>query len=361
MSAPSGMVNSSSHYLRRFLDLPITELVCSRDSIEISLRDDLRETLAEILLKNDFHRSHNTYSNGECHVQMCEDFQLGIRTFRLIVRDLVKGVTAPMVEATLAEFGLIRTIVLEFPENLGIDPHEAVLRLRDQLAAASMALEQAFIGNSIHLKRMVFNNLYSCMEHRCRTSNKSHLIGRYWLFIAEEDVGFYYFDEKTIRMVVDYYKSHQESFHSPLELSCRIMTAPLPFQKSLAIESWRAGKALSLRWEKARYIAEATDIFEAEHALYESTEYTAYTLAEKRGFFLAFTCPTDIEKELLPEVEAIRDLLEIYFGEGLQYWSPYLKIIKEIPCAERGGAIVEFLGSVIGKGIAEFIKGLLRP
>lgn len=351
-------------YINKFINLPLVEIVKNYNNIELEIIKDLCETLGSTLIKNGYKKhDDDVYSRDDYHFRILPEFHKKGRTLIITLHNLAnRSHKTHVYDTQIEHFGLIRKLCIEFPCSPPIDPKLMLENLRTQVLMAYTALEQAFISNAEQLGRSVFKKLYDCLEAQLNFSNKQDLFGRCWLFIAERDVGFYFFDERIIRKVIKYYRQHQHEIYSPLELTIWIMTAPLPFQKSLAIEAWRAKKPLSLPWIEARYIDEAYKIFLAEVALYTSEKdttfkkYTASTICENRGYFLVVAFPTDIEKEIDPEVTNILPLLKEHFQGGLNEWSPYMAIVKQITKLSHDSGVASFIGTLLGAAVAEYSK-----
>jgi hypothetical protein len=351
------------NYYDSFVLYPINKLIKNQSQIELDLIDDLRNTICNLLVKNGYKKLDDIrYSKNKNIYTILIDFTKGQRSLIITLQNLFYDKKAISIEEKIENFGLIRSFIIQsddcFPKILF---DEIVHKLKNQIIEAYTALENAFLNNYKELDKCVFNNLYSCLKTRLFTNNISHLFGRCWFFISEEDIGYLYFDEEVRRKVINYYKNHQDNIYSPFELTVWIMSEPLPFKKTLAFESFRQKKPLSLSWEKARFISEAPKIFLAEVLLYKSQEYTAYIIANYRGYYLSITFPSNMLNQILPEIEILKHSLSQHFKNGIKKWSPYLKIVKSISTLPKTQRITDIVGTIIGKAAAEFIKSFNSP
>jgi len=354
-------MNSNKHYLDYFLDIPIGRILKEYNTIELQIIEDLVSTISNIFKNNGFTNKNNIFTKIDDHYRLVVDFLKNGRTLIISVHNIIKKNNKVTKQCDINSFGLIKNIILELPNPSPINPDKTIEILKNQTIVAYTALEQAIISNFQNLERDVFKKLYDCLEFQFKISNKKELLGRFWLFISEIDVGFYFFEKKIIEKVIEHYKKNQDETLSPLELTVWIMTAPLPYQKSLAFQAKQIGHPLSLKWKKAKYIEDAEKIFLAEVALYNSEEYTANTICESRGYFLVMACPTEMDKEIFPEVDKVKNSLERYFINGLKEWSPYLKIAKKLSQASDESGVASFIGTVLGKAVSEFLKEISSP
>jgi len=353
-------VKQKNQYLD-LLDMPITKILKEYNKIEKRIIDDLIETIGNILMKNGYSKKNDLFILADEHYKLIFDFLKNTRTLIISLNNIIEKTNRATIQCDINSFGMIRSVILELPNPSPLNPDKVNDTIKSQILMAYTALEQAIISNFESLERKVFEKLYDCLAYQFKISNKKHLLGRFWLFIAEIDVGFYFFDKKNIELVIEHYKSNQDANLSPLELTIWLLTAPLPYKESLAFQAKHAGRPLSLNWKKAKYIGEAENIFRAEVALYDSEEYTGYTLCESRGLYLVIGCPTEIAGEIFPEIRRIEENLTQYFTEGLKEWSPFLKLVKTISHAADESKVAEFVGTVIGNAGPLVIKGLFAP
>jgi hypothetical protein len=348
-------------YLDRYLSLPFARLLQEYNNIELEIINEIVEILDQALKDYGYEKQGEVFSSDKARLRLLTHFIPNNRTFLITIHDLLQNPNRCTKEINIEHFGVIRRIIIESPSPAPIDLDLLAETLKAQVIAAYTALEQAFISNTEDLERAVFKRIYDSIESQLKVKNKSDLFGRIWLFVGEYEVGFYYFDENMIRKVIKHYKEHQIDIISPVELTTWIMIAPLPYYKSLGIEAWRQKKPLNLPWMHVRYINDADKIFEAEVLLFNSESFSSYTISERRGFFLTLACPTEIESQMMPEIIAIQDLLDKYFQEGLQYWSPYVKIIKKLSEIAEESTTASFIGQVLGTATAEFFKNVSKP
>ena len=350
-----GLVN---YYYNKFTQIPLKKLISQYDQIELDIIEDMRLSIADVLRQIGFVPHANVFVKEDFICRFVLDILKGQRS--LVVTFQVsptKGVPK-CEEREVNGFGLIRRVIVE-----GMLPFKArEIRqicncLATRLIAAYAALETAFIQKYEDIDRSVFRNLYGLLETHLKTRGKEHLIGRVWFFIAEDDVGFFYFDVGILRKVMQHYKKQQQGEYSPFELTVWIMSEPLPFEKTLSIETMRQGKPLDLVWSKARFIDEAPKTFLAELFLYSSDSYTAYVCCKCRGFYLSITFPTDIAKDVLKELDAIQGSLDTNFQRGIRQWSPYVRAVKRLSLLSDESRVARFIGTILGKAASELIKG----
>lgn len=283
-----------------------------------------------------------------------QDFIGAERCLLISLKEPQQTVKGADCEAPVEHFGAIRTITVAYPSYLPFESLAAELAARARAAYA--ALEQAFIANAHELHALVFRNIYDCIEAQLSSANKAVHFGRVWLFVGEEPLGNYYFDEAVIRRVIAHYKHNQREFISPVEFTTWIMSVPIPYAKSLGIKSFRAGKPLSEPWSHVDYRNEAERIFDAEVALFGSDSFTSYTPAKKGKYYLNLACPTSIADEVLPEIKRIEPTLEAVFERGLREWSPYVKLLRRITRGVGDAPVIQVVSRLIGGSAAEFIK-----
>ncbi|MDD5542283.1 MAG: hypothetical protein PHX83_03845 [Acidobacteriia bacterium] len=349
-TALHGMTNSNP-YPEKLIGKPLHELLNGYHQIELEIIGDLVNCAQSALVSAGFERRDQNYVRKNLHLSILVEFVGLMRILHLKLQNVGETDTYHTRTATINHFGLIREIHIEAPRHLDNALEGLCNRLRTMVTQAYTALEQAFISSNADLEMKVFRRLYDCVEAQLKNNNKYHLFGRCWFFISEIEEGFYFFNESVLRRVIEHYKLHQDEAISPLELTVWILSAPLPFQKSLAIEAWRQKKFLSLEWVKTRYIDEANKIFQAEIKLFDSKTYTSTTLCERRGYYLVLAMPTELKDRIVPEIMVVKGALEKQFEDGLKEWSPYIRMIRKLSGLAKESTSAPFVGQAVGYAI----------
>lgn len=352
-------------YYDRFAQYPIKKLITDYYQIELNLINDVKDNVTVLLKEAGYVKKAGYENEGDLYLKNNMIYRVDISMVKGERTLLVKIDTTPSnhkirtMEAQINHFGLFRKILLLSSPRLPIYLTTKILDiLKAQILEAYIALEKSLINNYEDLSRYVFRNLYGCLETHLAVTNKPHLFGRIWFAIADEKLLFFYFDIATLRKVIEHYKNknNQDSSLSPFELTIWIMSQPLPFAKTLSFESLKQHKPKSLSWSKVRYMGDAPRTLLAEILLYSSDEYTTYVCCECRGYYLAISFPTPIAKEILPELETLKESLKIHFQNGLKHWSPYFKIVKNLSQITEPLELASVAGTIFGRAAAEFLK-----
>jgi hypothetical protein len=341
-------------YLQQFLQLPLRKLIGAYAGIELRLLDEIGEIVVQRLRDAGFHPTKESYARAHRRVRVFREVIGAERRLLISVKEPEPTVPYRDAEASVEHFGLIRTVTVVYPEYLPFSTLAVDVATHAQAAYA--ALEQAFIANAHELHSLVFRNIYDCIEAQLANAGKLRHFGRIWLFVGEEPLGNYYFDEAVIRRVITHYKLHQREIISPVEFTTWIMSVPIPYAKSLGIRSFHEGKPLSQQWTHVEYRNDAERIFDAEVALFGSESFTSYTPAKKGKYYLNLACPAEIAADVIPEVQRIEPVLEAVFERGLREWSPYVKLLRRVTRGIGDQPIIQVASRIIGGAAAEFVK-----
>lgn len=348
-------IKNYSEYLDYFRNIPLKKLIQGYNKYELEILEDLKMTVRKFLILNGF-KEYNILFINEDKLSISVSYTQELRNFIIHLDCMTKSNANILKESKINNFGYIQNIIIK-SNIISEDTISDLLHLlKNQTNYAYTALEQGFLINSEELSREVFNGLYDYLEGQLKLNNKERFYGRIWFIIAEKNLCYYYFDKSLLKKVIEHYKKNQVAGFSPFELTIWIMTAPLPFQDTLAIKSHEQKKPLTLPFKDVLYQGVADKIFLAEYFLYQSDDYIGYTLFEKSGYFLIVGIPSKIGDEILPEIEEIKNILEIKFAESIKKWSPYIKSINSFFDTSKVLSISEFISTTIAKTISEIIK-----
>jgi len=342
---------------QKWSEWPLQKLIQSYRQIEIDLLRSLTSHLLALLSEERFR------VEGELLVRDDTVWRLSLgmiekgRVLCASLRMLQDHGSAVLAESPVSHFGLIRRVVVQGEAPIGALTVERICdSLSSRVIGVYTALEAAFRNGHAELEDLVFRPLYGVLKTHLAVQGKEHLYGRIWFFIAEPKQGFFYFDADVLGRVIDHYKSNQQSDLSPFELTVWLMSEPLPFEKTLSIDSLRAEEPLSLEWAKARFIRDAPRVLLAEIFLYDSNEYTAYVCAHCRRFYLSITYPTSIAHQIKPELPVLSAMLEQQFKSCVSQWSPYVRVMRRIRTTGQDNRVASLIGTVVGSALREFMS-----
>lgn len=257
----------------------------------------------------------------------------------------------------LNTFGKIGFLSLLYSEDQTIDYLLLLEIIYNQISNYYTALEQVFLDKFEKLTKEVFRPIYGLLEGKLKILGKSQLNGRIWFLISKEDLGLYFFDRDRISEIIKFYKKTQHEEFSPYQLLIWLISSKLPYKQSLAFEAHRQKKYLRQSWDSVKYQNESPELYYAEYLLYNSENYTANTLFQKDEYFFVVGFPTEIEDEVIPIINELKDTIEQYFSSGMKHWSFYLSTIKyTINKIENYESLIEIGTSLIAKLVAELFK-----
>ena len=335
-------------YSSEFENYPWTEFLLKYRDIESRIISDSIILLNSLLNDYGYTSNHGIFTRQNHHFALNYQLLEHNRTLLVELRPLYHPKKMNTLCSQLNEFGVVREVILLVPDFLASRADVLLEKILLQFRVAYLSLERAFVRCGSELAEEIFKHLYDILNTALEVRERPDLVGRAWFFVAESTIGFYFVDDVQLQKVITHFKIHQHPRFSPIELTAMLLTSPLPFQQSLAIEAWRQQKILDLPWSKAKYISDAPDIYEAELALYKSDCYTATTLVKLNDYFLVLAFPTDIKKDLLPVIESNLDKFKRQFAVGMKFWSPYIHRIKRLIRPVEYQTIAATIGAFLG-------------
>ncbi len=322
-----------TRYLISFRKLSFLELLRHPNDVESTILAGIRSEVTSALLANGFIENNANFINDS--TQVCIEIPSiscpGGRSLNILIETTPsRGWYQYQPNLIFNEFGAIREVIIFSSEPLPIDLDTLAARVKIHIETAYSALERVFINKVVQTNRSIFRQLYDFVSVYLKSRGKEHLLGLFWLILANEDIVVYFFDEDELRRTINHYKNveRQAAFGlSPFELTCTILTETFPFDKSLAIKTLADNEPMSLPWVKAEYLDHAPLIHKAEQLLYNSEDYTGYVPCSTRGYHLIVGCPTKVACEVMPEFKLIRSKLCVEFQQAMRQWSAYITLV----------------------------------
>ena len=316
--------------------LSFSDLIKKYYQHETEIEKDLIGVVGFCLQQQGFNYNNDLFKKSEVTLSLDYEFSSLNRCFRVVIEE--KGVKPDFVmkEIEIDEFGLIKSVLIEIPKSLSSSMDEISIQISKFLKNAYCNLESAFETNSETLTNKVFIQLHG---------------------IFNSDVGFHFFDRKTIRSAIQYFKTNQTNHYSPSLLIIWLMTQPVPFPKSLSFEALKQNKVLSIPWKKSK-ISKKSHFFQASSLFHNFDDYTIYPIfSNKRGYSLSAISTQENQKEIEPIITKSKDSFIEVFQNGMKNYSIFIKSMNSIKTTINDSDSGIFIGKVIGAALDTIAKG----
>lgn len=351
------------YYASRYGSLPFNEIIKTYSLIE---KDLLEKALADVnsfLVEAGFtlgSKDQFSYQKGNEIIVVKLEFLHTGRILVITLQSFLKKHVDRFPSVEIDAFGMVRRVEVHFHQSLAIGSEVLLERLKDRFTAAYETLETIFIRSSADFTEVAYRSLYATLETALGLNGKANYFPKCRFAIADEEIGFYYFDPTTIRTVVGLFKADQSDFFSPVELSIWLITSRFPFQKSVGLESIKKGfLPITLPFSSNRYIHEAPQVVKATIELFGNEDYTVRALCKARSFHLVIALPADHADVVLPIIQELEEVLKQQFENGISNCSPIIKTLRAASREISNTALADFVTSVIAKFGAELVKGPL--
>lgn len=345
-------------YLNKFDNLPFNKLVSNYNEYEKELIEVIFTLISSFLLKNNFKMGIDgkTYFKDEVVLTLEVTFIPNTRNLLITFQELKLKIINNHIKRKINEFGLIKEIELCYHSSLVLNFDYLIEVIQTEIVGAYLAYEKTFIRSSNEFSERNYRNLYTTLETALQYEGKEEFIGKCFLLISNERIGFVYLNDSSLRKVISELKKRQHDLYSPIEIIIWLITTPLPFQKSQTLQSYKRGAEVSELLTKFQYVEELPQIIKASIETYSSIDLTVYHICTVRDFTLSFSIPTEHKEQVLPIIKNIQLLLEEQFKNGLKNCSPLLKLLENASNSIKNSNISDFVTSVIAKFGAEMLK-----
>ena len=344
-------------YSTKFMMLSFSDLIKKYYQHETEIEKDLIGVVGFCLQQQGFNYNNDLFKKSEVTLSLDYEFSSLNRCFRVVIEE--KGVKPDFVmkEIEIDEFGLIKSVLIEIPKSLSSSMDEISIQISKFLKNAYCNLESAFETNSETLTNKVFIQLHGIFNSELKILEREDLVGKCNFIVFNSDVGFHFFDRKTIRSAIQYFKTNQTNHYSPSLLIIWLMTQPVPFPKSLSFEALKQNKVLSIPWKKSK-ISKISHFFQASSLFHNFDDYTIYPIfSNKRGYSLSAISTQENQKEIEPIITKSKDSFIEVFQNGMKNYSIFIKSMNSIKTTINDSDSGIFIGKVIGAALDTIAKG----
>jgi len=351
---------SYTRYIQEYGSLTVGKIVTNFSSLEDSLFLDIVENMRFQFESLGFESEGHLLRHSDKHYEIIVSFVYSGRTLHIKLKDYDNPQKYNAVNKDTSQFGRIKNLIIELPEYLRVDINELSDVLAKQIKDAYSALETSFIHTFSEFQHSIFKRLYSILDGQLMSAGKERLIGSVWLVLFNEDIGHYCFDDQMLRQAIEHFKVRQDEDISPLEFSIWITTNPLPFKQTLSFEALKDDCIMSHKWSKAKYISAAHDFWKANKTLIPSDSYTVNPIFKKGEYSLTAAYAAEDEKDLNPEIKAIKPILQQQFVENVKKSSVWMKLLDQITTEPKHPVITAVKDVAVQFG-AEVTARILKP
>jgi len=344
-------------YSTKFMLLSFSNLIAKYYQLETEIEKDLIDVIGFCLQQQGFNYSNELFKKSGVTLSLAYEFSSINRCLRIVIEE--KGVRPDFLfkEVNIDEFGLIKSVIIEIPKSLSSSVDMISIKVLRFLKNAYCNLESAFETNSETLTNKVFIQLHGIFNSELKILEREDLIGKCNFIVFNSDVGFHFFDRKTIKSAIKYFKTNQTSHYSPSLLMIWLMTQPVPFPESLSFEALKQNKVLSIPWNKSK-INKKSHFFQASALFHNFDDYSIYPIfSNNRGYSLSAISTQENQKEIEPIIMKSKDSFVEVFQNGMKNYSIFIKSMNSLKTTINDSDSGIFIGKVIGAALDTIAKG----
>jgi hypothetical protein len=270
-------------------------------------------------------------------------------------------------EREINEFGMIKALEITYPYLIRKNFTRLIEIINNQIVFAYLSLQKVFQTNFKSFGEYLFNELYNILNIEIDRQCQKHLRSKaYFNVTLRSTKKFRYFlDHENLEVIIDFFKKNQLLSYAPIEMLASLISEEAKDTLNILLDV-QEGDFDHIKSTDFISQEENTKFWVSESLLVDSKELSSYTITKTDKLIFQISCPKELEKEFKKIFKIVKSPLDEKFRDNLKKYIKHSKELTKIPILSSSYSShifqnAEWWGSLIGSGVASFVKKISKP